>query len=58
MDLITLNEWADVHNIKRNTARVKALRGGFSTAIKIGIQWFIDRNEKPYDRRYKGVSEK
>lgn len=58
MDLITLNEWADTHNIKRNTARVKALRGGFNTATKIGVQWFIDKNENPCDRRCKGVGRK
>ena len=58
MDLITLNEWADKHNIKRNTARVKALRGGFNTATKIGVQWFIDKNEEPCDRRCKGVDRK
>ena len=56
MNLITLNEWADEHNIKRSTARVKALRGGFTTATKIGVQWFIDKNEKPCDRRRKGGS--
>ena len=53
MDLITLNDWADKHNIKRNTARVKALRGGFTTATKIGVQWFIDKKEKPCDHRSK-----
>ena len=52
-NLIPIIEWAEAHNIDDSTARKKAIRGGFKTAIKIGRQWFIDKDEPNTDNRIK-----
>ena len=52
-NLIPLKEWAEVNGILSETARQKALRGGFKTATKIGRQWFIDKSEPNTDNRVK-----
>lgn len=53
MALITLADWARREGIDPATARQKALRGGFETAVKIGRDWLIDENERRKDRRRK-----
>lgn len=53
MKLITLKEWAIKNGIKPDTARQKANRGGFETAVKMGRDWMIDANEEPRDLRKK-----
>jgi predicted site-specific integrase-resolvase len=51
--MITLKEWALRHGIDPATARQKALRGGFKTAVKIGRDWMIDEDEPRRDLRKK-----
>lgn len=45
MKQITLKDWAIRHGIDPATARQKALRGGFATAVKVGRDWMIDEDE-------------
>ena len=51
--LISLVEYAQRHGKDPATARQMALRGGFETARKIGINWVIDAEESWPDRRVK-----
>ena len=52
-ELISLSDYARLHNVNPATARQKALRGGFKTARKIGRDWVIDKNEPYKDLRRK-----
>jgi len=52
-EFITLVEYAKINSIDSVIVRHKAQRGGFSTAKKIGRDWFIDKNEKYIDNRVK-----
>lgn len=54
MALISLAEYAKLHGRDGATVRQMALRGGFSTACKIGRNWVIDSNE-PYPDHRKSV---
>jgi len=45
--LVSLAEYATLHNKNPDTLRRLARRGAFSTAIKIGRNWAVDKNE-PY----------
>lgn len=49
--MITLKAWALRHGIDPATARQKALRGGFKTAVKVGRDWMIDEDEPKVDLR-------
>lgn len=51
--LISLVQYATMHGKDPATARQMALRGGFSTAKKIGRNWVIDSEETWPDRRIK-----
>ena len=50
-NLISLAEYAATHGIDHNTARKRAARGAYETAIKIGRNWLIDKNEPHVDHR-------
>ena len=52
-DYIPLSLYANLHGISPATARQKALRGGWKTAVKIGRDWVIDENEPFSDNRKK-----
>lgn len=57
--LISLKEYAERHGKQPATARQRAGRGSFKTAVKMGRDWFIDENEPWEDNRittgdYKG----
>lgn len=56
MNYISLAEWAEAHGIDPATARQRAGRGAFDTAVKIGRNWVIDKDEPLIDRRYKKES--
>lgn len=49
--LISIKEYANRNGKEVNTVRKKCIRGGFSTAQKIGRDWFIDDAEEYSDRR-------
>lgn len=51
MTLISLKEYANMHGVTPSTVRQKVLRGGFTTAQKIGRNWLIDKNEPYNDKR-------
>lgn len=51
--LISLADWARKNGMAGSTARQKALRGGFKTAVKVGRDWLIDEDEERIDLRYK-----
>lgn len=53
MGLITLKEYAERIGKNHVVVRQKAIRGTFSTAQKIGRDWFIDEDEPYEDRRIK-----
>lgn len=52
-ELISLVEYAKLHDREISSVRRKALRGGFKTARKIGRNWVIDKNEPYTDNRVK-----
>lgn len=52
--LIPLKEWARAHGIDPATARQRAGRGSFETAVKVGRDWFISKDEPLVDHRHKG----
>lgn len=56
--LITLREYARLHNKDIRTTTHKAKTGGFKTAKKLGNQWVISSNEEWIDRRRKVIKEK
>lgn len=49
--LIPIKEYAKIHGKDLSSVRQKCQRGGFSTAQKIGRDWFIDDSEDYSDRR-------
>lgn len=49
--LISLTEYAAMHDREESTIRKKCLRGGFKTARKIGRNWVIDSEETMTDLR-------
>lgn len=51
--LIPLQEWAKKQGIHPATARQKAGRGGYKTAIKMGRDWVISSDEENVDLRKK-----
>ena len=53
MSLISLTEYAKKNYRSPATARQMALRGGFSSAQKIGRDWLIDADEPWPDHRVK-----
>lgn len=56
MSLISLGEWAKKNGIDPATARQRAGRGAFETALKIGRNWVIDSEEKLIDHRKKELT--
>lgn len=52
-NLIPLKEWAELNNLSPVSIRQKCARGSFDTAVKIGRDWFIDKDEPNPDRRVK-----
>lgn len=52
-NLISLAEYAKMHNVTPDTVRQRANRGVFKTARKIGRNWVIDKNEPYIDNRKK-----
>lgn len=53
MALISLPEYAEKHGKSPDSVRQKALRGGFTSAHKIGRNWVIDEDEPYLDNREK-----
>ena len=54
---ITLAEYAKRHGRALATVRQKAYRGGFTTAHRVGRDWFIDEAEPMVDnRRFQSTS--
>ena len=51
VDKVTIVEYAKHYGLKHINVRHKCERGGFTTAEKIGRDWFIDPDEKPVDKR-------
>lgn len=51
--IIPLSEYARRHGKSTSAARKMAVRGGFSTARKIGHTWLIDDAEEYPDGRVK-----
>ena len=54
---ITLAEYAKRHGRALATVRQKAYRGGFTTAHRVGRDWFIDEDEPLVDNRRKLTDE-
>ena len=50
-DMIPLKDWAVRNGLSPDTARQKALRGGFKTARKVGRDWMISASEVNIDHR-------
>ena len=51
-NLITLKEYAEMHGVTPSTVRHRIRRGSI-TAVKLGRDWFIDKDEPYDDGRYK-----
>lgn len=56
--LISLTEYAKMHGRDPSTVRQMALRGGFTTARKIGRNWVIEDGEPYPDHRRKDATGK
>lgn len=50
-NLITLKEYAALHNVTESAIRHRIRRGGIKTAVKFGRDWFIDKTESFTDKR-------
>ncbi len=50
-DLISTTEYAQLHGKNPVTVRQLLKRGGFQSAVRLGRNWFIDKNEPYPDRR-------
>ena len=50
---ISLSEYAELHGVTADTIRQRVLRGRHTTAIKVGRNWIIDKNEPFTDKRKK-----
>lgn len=53
MKKISIKKYAEKHGLSPNTVRIRAADGKYSTAEKIGRDWFIDPNEQHVDNRIK-----
>ena len=53
MEKIPLTKYAEKNGIDKNTARQRAAAGKYTTAEKIGRDWFIDPEEPHIDHRVK-----
>ena len=53
INLISIAEYAKLHDKEISSVRQKILRGGFKTARKIGRNWVINKNEPYIDNRKK-----
>ena len=51
MNYISLAEYAKIHNREVSVVRRKVLKGHFKTAVKIGRNWVIDKDEPYTDTR-------
>ena len=51
--LIPLTQYAEEHGIAPVTARQRAHRVAFASAVKMGRDWMIDSDEPLVDRRVK-----
>jgi hypothetical protein len=51
--LISLKEYAKKHGRELSGMRRKAIRCGFTTAVKVGRDWMIDEFEPLTDQRIK-----
>ena len=51
--LISISEYAQLHDRNPYTVQQKCARGGFKTAKKIGRNWVID-SEEPYGDNRRG----
>lgn len=56
--LISLSEYAKIHGRNPDTVRQLVLRGGLTTAQKIGRNWVVDQDEPYPDRRRKKLTER
>lgn len=54
-ELISLAEYAKIHGVTSDTIRQRVLRGCFETAVKIGRNWCINKNEPYKDGRKKEI---
>ncbi|MBO4394779.1 MAG: hypothetical protein J5819_00335 [Eubacterium sp.] len=52
-NLVSLSEYAAIHGIPTDTAKSARRQGRFKTAIKIGRNWCVDKNEILSDNRVK-----
>lgn len=52
-NFISIEEYAKINGKNHTTVRQKCVRGTFKTAIKIGRNWIIDKDEEYSDLRKK-----
>mgnify|MGYP000917328233 CR=1 FL=1 len=51
--LISIAEYAKIHEVTSDAIKKRCQRGTFKTARKIGRNWVIDKNEPYVDNRVK-----
>lgn len=51
--LVSTTEYARLHGIQPINVRKMLLRGGLKTAVRLGKNWYIDKDEPWPDRRVK-----
>lgn len=52
---IPIKEWAYNNKLNPSTVRQKCIRGGYETAIKVGNNWLISKDEENTDKRKKAI---
>ena len=51
--IVPIAKYAEMHSKDASGVRAKCIRGGFKSAVKMGRDWFIDKNEPYSDKRRK-----
>jgi len=52
-DLVSLSEYASIHGMPTDTVKSARRQGRFKSAVKIGRNWCVDKNEILTDKRVK-----
>lgn len=50
-NLVSLSEYASIHGLPTDTVKSARRQGRFKSAIKIGRNWCVDKNEILTDKR-------
>lgn len=52
-DYVTIAEYAKLHDMPLSTIKQRVLRGSYKTALKVGKNYILNKNERFIDARNK-----